>query len=668
MGYYADKSGNLNTSIPITWQATYLRNGYLTVWMANNYTVDYFNARATTSSGWGNGTDYYSTNGNRDGANYSQSTAHDITLNIYSAMSQKLSNFSNIIKSPQEAGATWQRTQANGSHNTNDKSVLNGMESNPTGGGYMDRSDCNPFDYPWISVYNDKFWLPSSYEIYSTSVSSSSSTNGLWQVNNSNLRNPASSTPYHPNSSNTSTNSFLRSGNSFTSSTPTQIATAGSNMYTGTSSLAGVRPACHISLEYLANLIGYEYGITASISSGGADKATVDKTIDGYYTGYQPTFTYTSSTNYYIDSITISTDPIEIYESYESTFRSNSGYQYKCYRDTNKVIVVLTNLTKELNIVGTYATLWSISSLNEALVLQSNTDYTRENYFDTTVQIVAEFSQNQNVQFTLDGVTVKLYGNNSSGKITLPSGSVDYAHNIFEHTVVIEFTNLPNGPHTCTIDHYVGTTASINATFSGGSGTIEMYKDENGVQLVIMRPDTGLYVESFDMDGYQIAADYYRAEVFGIGSALQVRYTAKDSTNVFVVELESIFDNVNINFNLSSLKPSYKVPPASSGGASVTGTVVTAGIGGEARIVGNDIANGDDNDTVTFVALAYSNYVFVGWVDASDESEIISTSTTAVLTRDQVNGKIIKALFAPANQNSQTNGTLDDPLNGADII
>lgn len=255
MGYYADKSGNLNTSIPITWQATYLRNGYLTVWMANNYTVDYFNARATTSSGWGNGTDYYSTNGNRDGANYSQSTAHDITLNIYSAMSQKLSNFSNIIKSPQEAGATWQRTQANGSHNTNDKSVLNGMESNPTGGGYMDRSDCNPFDYPWISVYNDKFWLPSSYEIYSTSVSSSSSTNGLWQVNNSNLRNPASSTPYHPNSSNTSTNSFLRSGNSFTSSTPTQIATAGSNMYIGTSSLAGVRPACHIDLNALGDMV-----------------------------------------------------------------------------------------------------------------------------------------------------------------------------------------------------------------------------------------------------------------------------------------------------------------------------------------------------------------------------------------------------------------------------
>ena len=52
MGYYVDPNGTKNSSIPITWQATYLRNSYLTIWMANSYTVDYYNNGSNSNSGW----------------------------------------------------------------------------------------------------------------------------------------------------------------------------------------------------------------------------------------------------------------------------------------------------------------------------------------------------------------------------------------------------------------------------------------------------------------------------------------------------------------------------------------------------------------------------------------------------------------------------------------
>ena len=131
-----------------------------------------------------------------------------------------------------------------------------------------------------------------------------------------------------------------------------------------------------------------------------------------------------------------------------------------------------------------------------------------------------------------------------------------------------------------------------------------------------------------------------------------------------MLKFKNIYQDIAVTFNLANVKQDYKVPPTTSGGASVTGTVVTASVGGEARIVGNDIASGSDTDTVTVMAVAYSGYKFVGWVNSNDESEILSDSTSYKLSKSEANGKIIKALFVPTTTNSNTNGQTSDDLSG----
>ena len=426
----------------------------------------------------------------------------------------------------------------------------------------------------------------------------------------------------------------------------------------GFSCAGGVRPAAHLSLNQLASEAGYT--ISASLASAATDRAQLD-TNSAFYvknSGAQHAFTYTANNKYYINSITINGSSVTIAETAPGSFSTVSGAQYKCYRNNNQVIVILTNLTQNSTIVGNATSLFNLSSNNSTLVIQDNC-ITPDTYFDTTAEIVATFSQNQNIQFTIDGVTVRLFGNNSSGRVMIPSGALDYAHNIYENNVVIELTNLPHGQHNVTIGHYVGTTASITADYSGGSGTIEMYKNESGVQLVIMRPATSQYVHSITIDGAEIFPTYYRAEIFGAGGALQVRYTAKDTSNVFVIELEDVYDSIDINFNLSTVKPVYQVPPT-SGGVGIVGTVATASTGGEVRMVGNDIANGADTDTVTFIAVAYTGYEFVGWVNANDETETFGTALSINLTKEQVNGKIIKAVFREIESDEATNDDVDN--------
>ena len=409
--------------------------------------------------------------------------------------------------------------------------------------------------------------------------------------------------------------------------------------------------------------------ITASISNTDTSKATLDKTSETYLanSGAQLTFTYTGKTNYYINTIKINGNNITISETAPASFSSTTGTQYKCYRDASKVIVIVTNLTQNSTIVGTYATLWSATSNKPSLIIQEDeTTQSFSNYFTNThnayALVVAQFSRNQNIYMCLDGVWIKLYGLNSSGSATGNNGKVNYAHNIYNNYVYIELTNLPNGAHSVILDHYVSSGASIQTSTNGGSADIAISQIDTNTQQVVVRPDgDNFWVQTLQMDGIEVPITYYKAEIYGVGGARTIEYVAKESTNTFMLYIEGIYESINIVFNLVNVQPDYKVPPT-SGGASVTGTVVTASVGGEARIVGNDIANGQSTDTVTVMAVAYTGYEFKGWAYADNESEILSNSTSVVFTKAQVDGKVIKALFTPktsatGSPNGQTNNT-----------
>ena len=403
--------------------------------------------------------------------------------------------------------------------------------------------------------------------------------------------------------------------------------------------------------------------VSASLTSADSNKATLDKTSGSCManSGAQLTFTYTAQPNYYINTIKINGNNITISETAPASFSSTTGTQYKCYRSANKVIVIVTNLTKSTTIVGTYATLWSVTSNDPTLVLQDTTT-TRANWFTSYAKIVAKYEQNQNIRLCLDGVYIKLVGADGNGQITVPTGIVVYSYSAYNNYISIELNDLPNGPHSASIDHYTGASSPINVSVTGGSALQTVRILDNDINRVIIQPDASdYYVYDFNIDGVNVPVEYYTAQVYGVGDAVSIQYTAKDTTNSFVVEIYGLYGPMNLQFNLANLPPSLKVPP-SSGGASVTGTVVTASVGGEARIVGNNIANGQATDTVTVIAVAYSGYNFAGWVYADDENEILSTSTSANFTKEQVDGKIIKALFTPKTSgtnspNGQTNNT-----------
>ncbi len=676
MGYYADKSGNLNTSIPITWQATYLRNGYLTVWMANNYTIDVFNNSNNTNniSGWGNGTNYYSINGNRIAGNYSYSTAHDITKNIYSAMSTNLDNFSDIIKSPQEAGATWQQTQANGNggyyiNNTTWAriAILNGMESNSgTDFGLTNYTECNPHNFPWSSVYNDKFWLPSVYEIFSTSYSSTSSTNGLWQVNSSSVRQAASSSPYQPDCSNTSQNSWLRSGYCETDVSSRYnygyYVTTSLN-FTAVTTSYGIRPACHIDLSYLNTISNYDVAqVTASVDTGSTEFLQLDKTSDAYigYYNRDAIFTFTPNDGYYVSEIYINNQKVDISEDIYAYKTDVTGLRYKCYHLADRVVVAINQPTVPTHIVGHAAVdRVTVVTYDPTITLMTDSMYSWASDTEYYTYIIAKAEYSSDLCLFIDGTPVALVSDGFSDTVEIDGRPVRYQHTISNGYLIIVVRNLSIATHTISLEYNADAGANINARFADDTGTISVIRDEDYKRIVVT-PDNGRFVTSVNIGGVLVNIDYYEAKVYGASYATQIMYYASDATSTFILEIKDLSKSIEIVFNTSSIQNSLEVPPTTSGGSfGVTGTMATATTGGEVRMVGNDIANGTDDDTVTLMAVAYSGYDFVGWVYTDNDDEIISTSTNLVLSKVDANGKALKAVFVLENANSSTNGTLN---------
>ncbi len=183
MGYYVDPQGTMHTNKPITWQAVYARNGYLTIWMIKNYTTSDYNDKGydvTPGSPFTDTTEY--TKGPYESRhNYSQSVLRDVTNRIYDliVLDDKLDKFDTIIVTPTQAnmGTNWQTTQDNAGW-----SVMNGLGSN-TG-------TTNPHSLSYSSCMSDKFWIPSYYEAFGKDTGTSNYTfnGGLWGLTDTDVK------------------------------------------------------------------------------------------------------------------------------------------------------------------------------------------------------------------------------------------------------------------------------------------------------------------------------------------------------------------------------------------------------------------------------------------------------------------------------------------------
>ena len=458
------------------------------------------------------------------------------------------------------------------------------------------------------------------------------------------------------------TYTFNRSGNNFTvSDTIPEGRCSTTSSSEAPSQVAGV-----LILDDINELFAYD--ISASVTSGSSSTATVDKTSDTYFqaTKNSATFTYTASSGYMINTITINGVSVPILYAAPTDFIAVTGAKYKCYRMDSKVIVIVTELTQHSTIVGTYreASSWNVSSNKSSIQIQYDETY-RESASATTALIVAEFSRNQNIQFSIDGNAVKLVGNNSTGTVAATGGTANYAHNIYNNFIYIEFTNLPSGAHTVVLDHYVAAvnTTAVTVSMPDNSGTVTVSEDGNN-KTIIAIPENNSYVNSFSIDGVTVLAEYYTATVYGAGNAQSIKYYVSDSSNMFVIEIEKLYKDANIVLNtVTATKPSYNVPPTSSG-AGVTGTVVTASSGGEVRMVGFD-GDETDNDTIRFIAVAYRGYDFVGW---QVDGEILDGyGLSADIPYKLVQDKIVTAVFKPI-QNSDTTNDVTDNNQAGDFV
>ncbi len=525
MGYYVSPSGAMDTDKPIVWQATYLRNGYLTIWMANSYTSDYFNNGTSSYSDWKTSSTSYSQTGN-----YSNSLIREVTNNIYGALNTSLNSLSSFIVSPYEASATWQATQANAFYdNTSYWSITNGMETNSNSGSasYQDKNDCNPYSWSWDdTVYKDKFWLPSHVEIFNTPEQSSAyDDRGLWGITSANDRKDTSSSALDGKS--TRQCCWLRSGDSYKSLAAMQVFSSGSALNSYVYISYGVRPAAHISLSSLADLVSY----TITAQSNNASYGTMSG--GGIVVKNS--------------SVTLRATP-------------NSNYQFLRWECNGVTVSTETEITFTATQSATYIAI-----------------------------------------FEYVPITLNITGN--SGSYT---STIDYNSKTQNATIVI----YP------AVNDYINT----------------IWLDSNSPQIV----------------------DRWNDYVYQDSAAFQVSYKVSDFSNTIVVNIELLKGDITININLAHTPPTLQ----QGGGTNISGVAlqVSASGGstdlaavGEARITGYNQT--EDLSTIHVSAMASTGYAFVGW---EVDGEIISTLLSTDIPYEDVEGKIIVAVFEPINTNSNS--------------
>ena len=257
-------------NVPIYWEVVYQTNGYITVWMTQPYTADVFNGSdATYCLSTKNlnlirkyiNANYATNNQYLIHPNYSESDIRNLTKAIYYELMANNSIINDLIKSPKEANIEWQydcEVQPDVLFSDTVKTHHNGLFSSDGTASFDSWNWDN-------SVYDDKFWIPSYYEVYNTSISESTFNGGKWVLSIDDVKHnvPEQANQYtaldgtrggalkYPWMTWTRTGSTEWNAVSFRSNT-TKIAF--SSHYSVNNSL-GIRPACHISLSFLATYV-----------------------------------------------------------------------------------------------------------------------------------------------------------------------------------------------------------------------------------------------------------------------------------------------------------------------------------------------------------------------------------------------------------------------------
>ena len=257
MGYANGTSGE-----DLVWQATYLYNNYLTIWLDKNYNTN------TWDSDYG--VVNYNTYPNSDPQVYFDGT-------LYNLITQSSSTLKSIFATPRQAGY-----QTIKSGTTNDTSYK------------YSSSYTSTFDNMAEGAADSYLWLPSFYEVCNTSTSSTYTNSttaytGQWCLNSTDR---AFATSCYTGSG-TASYCWLRSGRS-DDYFALQVYSSGGS-YTGdVAEPYGVRPAAHLSLSSIYSLTKY---LIIFNSNGGSSCASIKvESVSNATYGTLPTPTRTGYT------------------------------------------------------------------------------------------------------------------------------------------------------------------------------------------------------------------------------------------------------------------------------------------------------------------------------------------------------------------------------------
>ena len=176
---------------PIYWQVVYRTKDYITVWMTEPYTAEYFNYSGTAIKN--SDLAGYSTGKYGNYGNYSQSVIRDVTLGIYREMLSSFSALSSFIVSPQtmatNTGIDWQSKQERKKVYSSYYSTTDGLgaQSSSSQGSNLN----NYWGWTYNSCMSDMFWIPSYIEVHYNSTAYDSDSwpgdtggRGLWALPN----------------------------------------------------------------------------------------------------------------------------------------------------------------------------------------------------------------------------------------------------------------------------------------------------------------------------------------------------------------------------------------------------------------------------------------------------------------------------------------------------
>ena len=566
---------------------------------------------------------------------------------------------------------------------------------------------------------DDKFWVPSNYEVFN-----------YWGLGNDDraYNNGSSAGMYDQTTSLDGTEGnnacWLRTGvNSMYYMYAMLILQDGTYTHSNFGIEFAVRPACHISLSALAEIIEQSTPITLTeniyTTDGNINPDAVNTLLETvqYFGHENDTNTYTAhqiasrnnTVGYNSDSTIIfplgyvnGTSGESIYwratylhnnyltiwmdKAYtNSTWNSSGGtVSYNSYANST-IQNYLDNTLWSALTMGS-GTLQSIFALPTTVGYQDEGDENLSNNNSDTSYWV-----NSSRTSTFDNLASSVY---NGSYLWIPSFGEVFNNTLSEYdendtTIYTGQWGLNNTDRSFNTNNYDGTTATYDYCWlrSGrtgpGSDNYAMQVHFSGVSTNGpidgsrgVRPAAHLDLDALyrsTLPAITITtnnAEYGQVFADGqIGESVTVNVAAGEQTpNLIAIPNAGYaflyWENASTHEIFSELNPlSFEVTSDTTltaiFGKSVDGVVVTASAGGEVRLVGFDNTATQDTDTITLIAVAYTGYTFSGWYI---DGELINADygASARISYSLIKDKIVTAIFTPSTNQGDMNSQIDN--------